>query len=87
MSLHFPNHSRSYDARRQGVRFWGYDSALEVPFFVDADALRRLDPAMEPGEAGCLASFDAQRRQIEEASRKVYRRGLQEAYELGADDI
>jgi len=87
VTVNFPNSSRSYDARREGVRFWGYDSAMEVPFFVRAEALRKLDPAIEPGEAGCLASFDARRRRIEEAARKVYRRGLREGYELSMDDL
>ena len=30
MTLDFPNESRSYDAKRNLVRFWGYDSALEI---------------------------------------------------------
>jgi len=29
MSLMFPNESRSYDATRRAVRFWGYDHAME----------------------------------------------------------
>ena len=87
MSLDFPNHSRSYDRRRNGVRFWAHDSAMEVPFFVAADALRKLDPAMKPGEAGCLATFDAQRPLIEETARSVYRRGSRDAYELSMENL
>src|SRR5215208_1517466 len=34
VTLSFTNQSRSYDATRQAVRFWGYDGALEVSFFV-----------------------------------------------------
>ena len=44
MTLNFPNASRSYDARRNLVRFWGYDSALEVSFLVEAGALCKLMP-------------------------------------------
>ena len=43
MTLNFTNQSRSYDATRQAVRFWGYDGAREVSFFVTDDALRRLE--------------------------------------------
>jgi len=44
MPLSFPNESRSYDARQRCVRFWAYDESLEIPFFVEADALCRIDP-------------------------------------------
>ncbi len=40
MALNFPNFSRSYDSTRHAVRFWGYDSAMETSFFVNAEALR-----------------------------------------------
>jgi hypothetical protein len=30
MALSFPNQSRSYDATRRAVRFWGHDSAMEA---------------------------------------------------------
>ena len=33
MTLNFPNLSRSYEARQNRVRFWGYDSAREITFF------------------------------------------------------
>ena len=32
MALNFPNPSRSYDASRHCVCFWGYDGAREVAF-------------------------------------------------------
>ena len=41
MALSFPNQSRSFDATRCAVRFWGHDSAMEASFFVTDDALRR----------------------------------------------
>jgi hypothetical protein len=48
----FPNHSRSYDATRRAVRFWGYDSAMEVSFFISEDALTRIQPAARLDEEG-----------------------------------
>ena len=48
MSLTFPNPSRSYDATRRAVRFWGYDSSMEASFFVSADALKTLSQACWP---------------------------------------
>ena len=32
--MNFPNQSRSYDATRRVVRFWGYDRSMKRPFFV-----------------------------------------------------
>src|SRR6476646_10258222 len=61
MSLNFPNQSRSYDATRRAVRFWGHDSAMEASFFVTEDALKRVQPDMRFDEPGLLGAFDANR--------------------------
>ena len=39
--IDFPNHSRSYDATRRAVRFWGHDSAIEAALVLQ---VRRLAP-------------------------------------------
>lgn len=87
MALNFPNASRSYDSTRHAVRFWGYDSALEMSFFVMADALRRLQPGTPPDEASLLQAFDSHRDAICAAAAKVYRRGNKGSYELGPTDF
>ena len=78
--LNFPNPSRSFDAIKNRVQFWGYDSAIEVSFFVEADALQRLCLQMGNGEAECLKAFDGARQQIYDAANKVYKRGDNNAY-------
>ena len=87
MSLEFPNSSRSYDATRCAVRFWGYESAMEWSFFVTAEALRRVHPGMVHDEAGMLGAFDANRDQICAAAAKLHARGRKGSYELGEEDI
>lgn len=82
MSLIFPNVSRSYDATRCAVRFWGYDSAIEASFFVMADALRKLQPDAGNDEGGCLSAFDQNVEQIHKAAAKVYVRGSRGSYDL-----
>jgi len=72
MKLNFPDPSRSFDATGNRVRFWGYDSAIDVSFFVEADALRKLCPEMSNVEAGLLEAFDAARKRICEVGDKVY---------------
>jgi len=75
MALRFPNQSRSFDATRRAVRFWGHDSAMEASFFVTEDALKRVQPDMRFDEAGLLSAFDAHRNLIYAAAAKVYARG------------
>jgi hypothetical protein len=92
MTLNFPNASRSYDETRHLVRFWGYDSTLEISFFIEAGALCKLMPqagSLEAGslEADCLESFDAARERIFDAARRVYARGRQGPYLLAAADF
>ena len=82
--IDFPNHSRSYDATRRAVRFWGHDSAIEASFYVDEAALARIQPDAQLDESGCLTAFDANRDRICAAAAKVYVRGGRGSYDLGA---
>ena len=82
MTINFPNPSRSYDATRRAVRFWGHDSAMEASFFVTEDALKRVQPDMRFDEPGLLGAFDANRARIYAAAAKVYARGRKGSYDL-----
>ena len=75
MRLTFPNPSRSYDASRNRVGFWGYDSTIEISFFVEADALKQQCPEMENTEQGFLKAFDTALDQIHEVADKIYIQG------------
>lgn len=86
-TLNFPNQSRSFDATRRRVRFWGYDSALEISFFVDADALMPAGAEAEVPEAELLQAFDQGRERILEVAARVYSRGRGYAYVLTAADF
>ena len=89
MKLSFPNPSRSFDASKSRVCFWGYDRNIEVSFFVEADALKRLCPDMTGAETGFLKAFDAVRNRIQEVADKVYARGRKGSYSysLAAEDF
>jgi hypothetical protein len=80
MMLQFPNPSRSFDSVKNRVRFWGYDSAIEVSFFVEANALKKLCPEMSNLEAGFLKAFDAARKRIHQVASKAYERGSNGTY-------
>ena len=87
MGVRFPNTSRSYDATRGAVRFWGYDSAMETSFFVTAAALRRLQADAPWSEEGLLSAFDRHRELICTTAAKIYKRGNKGSYELVASDF
>jgi hypothetical protein len=87
MALMFPNQSRSYDATRRAVRFWGHDSAMEWSFFVTEDALKRMQPTMQQNEAAMLGAFDSNRAVICAAASRAYSRERKGSYELGAADL
>ncbi|WP_020203234.1 MULTISPECIES: DUF1488 domain-containing protein [Cupriavidus] len=82
MALSFPNPSRSYDAAKHCVWFWGYDNAREVTFLVNDAVLAHLDPAMGPAEPEVLAAFDRHREQILELARTRYAASRQNMYLL-----
>ncbi|MGI9335533.1 MAG: DUF1488 domain-containing protein [Gammaproteobacteria bacterium] len=79
-ALSFPNPSRSYDETGHGVRFWGYDQAIEVSFFVEASALSKIDSETKPDEVAILKSFDVNRDRIREAASTTYSRRRKAAH-------
>jgi hypothetical protein len=85
--LSFPNVSRSYDATRHCVRFWGHDGALEVSFFVEEEAVFRMAPATRHNQDAILESFDNNREHIHKVARKVYSGRRQGSYALVAGDF
>jgi GDP-D-mannose dehydratase len=87
MTLSFPNRSRSYDATRRAVRFWGHDSAMEASFFVTEDALKQIEPTARLEEVSLLGAFDANRDLIYATATKVYARGRKGSYELIGSDF
>ena len=89
MSLSFPNPSRSYDATKNRVRFWGYDSAIEISFVVEEGALEKLCPDMSHTEGGLLVAFDDARTRIHEVADRVYARSTKRTFSfcLAASDL
>jgi uncharacterized protein DUF1488 len=87
MVISFPNRSRSYDATRQAVRFWGYDRSMESSFFVTVDALDRMQPNLRRDAVEFLRVFDLNRERIYAIAAKVYARGRRGSYELKAADV
>ncbi len=87
MTLNFTNESRSYDATRHAVRFWGYDGSREVSFFVTEDALRRLEAGAARDEPGLLSVFAAHRARVYAAAVRVYARGRKGSYDIRGEDL
>lgn len=87
MTLSFPNECRSYDARRNLIRFSGHDNAMEVSFLVETGALSAVDPQADDAEALYLEAFDATREQIYTIARRAYSKVRKGAYLLAATDF
>ncbi|MBP1874852.1 hypothetical protein LPJGGPFB_02650 [Ensifer adhaerens] len=86
MTLSFPNQSRSFDDTRKAVRFLGHDGMLEVPFYVEAEALAHGAPTRTT-EAACLNAFDAARTKIYDVAKAAYAHGRRTIYVLTAADF
>ena len=89
MMISFSNPSRSFDATKNRVEFWGYDNVMEISFFVEAAALKKLCPEMIDVEDGFLKAFDVARKRIYEVAEKVHARGRKGvwAHVLAAEDF
>ena len=87
MAINFANQSRSYDATRRAVRFWGYDRSMESSFYVTADALLQIQPNLSPDVGGLLEAFDINRDRIYAIAAKVYARGRRGSYDLNVADV
>ena len=86
MQLSFPNQSRCFDASRNAVGFWGYDGALEISFFIDADALQALVPTSEQTETGYVAAFDRVRDRICAIADRAYARAPKGTFVIELDE-
>ncbi len=87
MTINFPNRSRSYDATRRAVRFWGYDKSMERSFFIMADALKQMQPDLQLDAIDILRAFDLNRERIYSIAAKVYARGHRGTYDLNVGDV
>ena len=87
MALSFPNRSRSYDATRRAIRFWGHDGVMECAFLMTEEALKRVRSAARLDESGLLGAFDANRDLIYAVAAKVYAKGRKGLYALVAADF
>jgi Protein of unknown function (DUF1488) len=89
MALHFPNASRNYSPTRHCVCFWGHDSAFEVSFHLDEEALYKIGAYANRDEASLLRVFDVNRARIEETASVAYShsRRPQSCIRLSASDL
>lgn len=75
------------DARGRRVRFWGYDGALEISFFLDQRAFCRMFPNPTMDKTGILIAFDRYRDQILDVAAKLYSGRRRDGYTLQASDF
>ena len=83
--LNFPNPSRAYDESNRGVCFWGYDRTFEIAFFIECDALTKMEPGSSTDESGSLGTFDLHRDRILAVADVVYSRRRKDSYVFAYD--
>lgn len=72
--LTFPNPSRSYNPTRRGIHFWGYEQTIEVAFFIEEDAISKIDPETATDESGFLRTFDTNCDRLRQVASTIYSR-------------
>ncbi len=89
MKLSFPNPSRSFDATRNCVCFWGYDESIEVTFYLDVCALEKLSHGISGLEEDCLEAFDTRSNRIHQVADEIHRKrgGSVYSHKLTEDDF
>jgi len=87
MAIEFPNLSRRYDATQRCVRFSGYDGAMETSFFLEEEAIRRLDRFSQDDVEAILYAFDRNRQRIYEVAAQVYAKYDGRSIIISADDF
>jgi hypothetical protein len=60
---------------------------MEASFFIEEEALRRIEPGVRSDEGSLLEAFDANRERIFSTAAKVYARRHRGSYDLIADDF
>jgi len=72
MTVEFPNMSRSFEAAKNRIRFWGYDRTIEITFFVEVEALAKIFPEVHLSETAALGAFDTAIEKIHQIARKTH---------------
>lgn len=85
MSLGFPNQARHFDTSKSRVCFWGYDEIMEVSFFIDMSAIKKLCPDIRESKSDILDAFDASLDHIYAAAERAYNRGKKGTYVYALD--
>ncbi|MFS8037582.1 DUF1488 family protein [Xanthobacter sp. AM11] len=87
MPLQFPNASRVFDPVRRSVTFWGHDSAFEVAFHLDGDALKRFKFPGRTGRSGISADLRHEPATDRARRKRRLARRRQSFHRLSASDF
>jgi hypothetical protein len=81
-----PKNQRRSMMTLRAFRFCGHDGAMES-FFVNEDALKRIEPRMQSNESRLLCAFNLHRDLIYAAATKAYRRGRKGSPQIFDDAV
>ena len=87
MTLQFPNSIRSYNEAHHDITFWGHDTALEITFVIEQEALERMRGEKSSDEKALCAIFDANVDAIHATAKRLYESHKAGFYRLTAADF
>ena len=72
VTLQFPNPIRSYNEAHHDITFWGHDTALEITFVIEREALELIRREKALDEKALCETFDQNIDLIHDTAKRLY---------------
>ncbi|MCD2175136.1 DUF1488 family protein [Rhizobium sp. C4] len=87
MTLSFANPTRTYDERRDAIRFVGHDGLKQIVFLLSVGLFDQGGSDTNPREQGYLMAFDRAHSRILDIARGLYQKNKRSMVELDANAV
>ncbi len=87
MTLSFANPTRTYDERRDAIRFVGHDGLKQIVFLLSVGLFDQGGSDTNPREQGYLMAFDRAHSRILDIARALYQKNKRSMVELDANAV
>jgi hypothetical protein len=85
VTLQFPNPIRSYNEAHRDITFWGHDTAMEITFVIERQALEMIGRTPDLDEKALCETFDQHVDQIHSIAKRLYEDHKTGFYRLTAE--
>ena len=87
MTLQFPNPIRSYNEAHHDITFWGHDTAMEITFVIEREALELMCKQKNLDESALCQTFDQHVELIQATAQRLYENHKACFYRLTSKDF